>query len=625
VPPTPEDIVALYESRRKHYQPIHAAMIEVQSIYDGRMAINLPDVPDDIATSVPNLLAQGVDQMAARIASTSPQPWFSPDLPGNRPAERRADTARRVISGWWQEDRHGLKNKVRARRLVAYGMSPVSIRFDAKCYRPTWAVREPLETYPNPDETFGYRRPVDIIFAYRRTIGWLRGHGWGSQVDAISSNYGAVDDRDSLMLLLEYVDEEGTRLVLTGWRNDTSPEPGSWLAAPMWASSRRGTVLLADYPSGGVMTAFAPTRLTLNRPGGQFDTMTGMYYQQAKLMALEVMAVEKGVYPDTYLVSRPGEQARFIDGPHDGRSGLVNIVQGGDIKQVVDQPGYMTPQVIDRLERAQRVTSGLPSEFGGESGSNIRTGRRGDSVLSAVIDFPIAENQEVLAQSLVDEDKAAIALAKRYDGRAKRTIYVGTGNASRAVTYIADDVFVNDEHVVSYPVSGTDLNALTIGLGQRVGLGTLSKETAATIDPFISDPEGEHDRIVAEGLEQALMSGIQQQAAGGQIPPLVVAKIINLVRSDKMELPEALAKVAEDAAKEQAAQQAQQAQAGGPPPGPPTADQMAAPAAAQAMAGPQGAIPGANGDQQSLATLLSTLRTPGRTIIPGRNIPNGGM
>jgi hypothetical protein len=337
------------------------------------------------------------------------------------------------------------------------------------------------------------------------------------------------------------------------------------------------------------------------------------------------MAVEKGVYPDTYLVSRPGEQARFIDGPHDGRSGLVNIVQGGDIKQVVDQPGYMTPQVIDRLERAQRVTSGLPSEFGGESGSNIRTGRRGDSVLSAVIDFPIAENQEVLAQSLVDEDKAAIALAKRYDGRAKRTIYVGTGNASRAVTYIADDVFVNDEHVVSYPVSGTDLNALTIGLGQRVGLGTLSKETAATIDPFISDPEGEHDRIVAEGLEQALMSGIQQQAAGGQIPPLVVAKIINLVRSDKMELPEALAKVAEDAAKEQAAQQAQQAQAGGPPPGPPTADQMAAPAAAQAMAGPQGAIPGANGDQQSLATLLSTLRTPGRTIIPGRNIPNGGM
>jgi hypothetical protein len=276
-------------------------------------------------------------------------------------------------------------------------------------------------------------------------------------------------------------------------------------------------------------------------------------------MALEVLAVEKGIFPDTYIVSRPGEVGRFLDGPHDGRTGMVNIISGGDIREIQSQPGYLTNPTIDRLERAQRLTGGIPPEFGGESGSNIRTGRRGDAVLSAVIDYPVAEAQETFATSLAQEDRVAISLAKTYGGNKTRTIYVGTGNASRAVTYIAKKVFEEDEHVVSYPATGSDLNQLIIGIGQRVGLGIMSKETAAALDPYIDNPEMEKDKIIAEGLEQALMAGLQQQASTGSIPPLVLAKIMNLVRSDKMELAEALNKVTEDAMREQEREQEEMA------------------------------------------------------------------
>ena len=327
-----------------------------------------------------------------------------------------------------------------------------------------------------------------------------------------------------------------------------------------------------------------------------------MYYQQAKLMALETIAVEKGIFPDTYLVSRSGEVGRFLDGPHDGRTGMVNIIAGGDIKEVQSQPGYLTNPTIDRLERSQRLTAGIPAEFGGESGSNIRTGRRGDAVLSAVIDYPVAEAQETFAYALQEENEAAIELAKNWDGTNKRTIYVGTGNSARPVSYTANETFETKEHIVSYPASGADLNSLIIGIGQRVGLGIMSKETASTLDPYIDNPEFEHDTIIAEGLEQAIMSGLQQQAASGAIAPLVVAKVMKLVRSDKMELAEALNKVTEEALKEQQAEAEQ------------TPDSVSANATVQAMAGPQAeggpqaAVQGPNPSQQNLGSLLSTLR-----------------
>jgi hypothetical protein len=400
---------------------------------------------------------------------------------------------------------------------------------------------------------------------------------------------------DASILLIEYVDTYETHLVAAGYK---TPDPYAITELDMVGSQLRG-VTLERYPnmSGDVNPVVIPMRVTLDTAGGQFDNMIGMYYQQAKLMALEVIAVEKGIFPDTYLVSRPGEVGRFLDGPHDGRTGMVNIIAGGDIREVVSQPGYLTNPTIDRLERNQRVTAGIPAEFGGESSSNIRTGRRGDAVLSAVIDYPVAEAQQTFGYALQEENEAAIELAKQWDGNSKRTLFVGTGNAARPVTYVANETFETAEHVVSYPASGADLNSLIIGIGQRVGLGIMSKQTAATLDPYIDNPEVERDAIITEGLEQALMSGLQQQAAAGAIPPLVVAKIMKLVKDDKMELAEAMNKVTEEALKEQEEKQPE-----------PTTDSLTADATVQAMAGPQAAVQGPNPSQENLGSLLSTLR-----------------
>ena len=609
-----EEIVALYRQRTAFYAPLHNRMRIIQQIYNGTAEVPLPDMERNELPYAPNLLAQGVDQMAGRIASVIPSVTFATKN-SNRVETRRVQTASRVLTGWWQADRLPMKLKQRARHIIAYGMTPSVLRWDPKNHRPTWHVRHPLETFPSTDIIPGTVVPNDVIFAYRRSAGWLRNMGYGAQIIAVT---GKNDIHDAAsMLLLEYVDKDGTQLILSSY---SQADPVYGLAYDTNGTGMRG-VLLEFIPNPTEeMCCTVPMRITLDGASGQFDNMVGMYYMQSRLMALETIAVEKGIFPDTYLVSRPGEIGRFLDGPHDGRSGQVNIIAGGDIREIQSQPGYLTNPTIDRLERNQRVTAGIPAEFGGESSSNIRTGRRGDAVLSAVIDYPVAEAQETFAFALEEENEIAIALAKTYDGDTSRTIYVGTGNQTKAITYSANQIFPESEHVVSYPATGTDVNSLIIGLGQRVGLGIMSKRTAAILDPFIDNAESEHDQIIAEGLEQALVASIQQQAAQGAIPPLVLSKIMTLVKDDKMEIAEALNKVTEEAQKAQEAQQAEQA--------PQTPEGMAAPAAMQAMTGaPQSPIPGqaAMPGMASLGSLLSTLRTPTRTLVPERNVGKGGM
>ena len=617
---TVDQILSLYKQRVNFYGPIHSKMRMIQSIYNGTMAVPLPDMEQNMMPSTPNLLAAGVDQMAGRITSVIPAVNFSSIKPGIRQYDRQAQVASRVITGWWQEDRVPLKMKQRGRHLIAYGMSPVIIRWNYEKHLPTWQIRHPLETYPSTDIIPGQMTPTDCIFAYRRSAGWMRSKGYEDKLLALM---GRMDiPNDASILLIEYIDAEETHLIAAGYKNNESYDNSYELT--FGGDVLKGVTLERYENVGEECPVVVPMRLTLDTAAGQFDNMIGMYYQQAKLMALEVIAVEKGIFPDTYLISRPGEVGRYLDGPHDGRTGMVNIIAGGDIRDMQSQPGYLTNQTIDRLERNQRVTAGIPAEFGGESGSNIRTGRRGDAVLSAVIDYPVAEAQETFAYSLEEENEVAINLAKKWDGANQRTIFVGTGNAARPVTYIADKTFETEEHVVSYPASGTDINQLIIGIGQRVGLGIMSKRTAATLDPYIDNPEQEHDTIIAEGLEQALMSGLQQQAASGQIPPLVLSKIMELVRNDKMELAQALNKVTEDALKEQQAQQDEQAAGMSDPAMSP--DQASAGATVQAMAGPQqemSPIPGASSGQESLSGLLSTLRRPTQTVQPMRGVDRG--
>jgi hypothetical protein len=391
--------------------------------------------------------------------------------------------------------------------------------------------------------------------------------------------------------LVEYASGDETVLLACGERDPWTREQNAYGVIALRLEAVPNRI--------GYCPVIAAPRPGLDKAMGQFDGMIGMYYQQAMLTALELIAVKRGVFPDTWLVGRDANNPRIVR-EADGIRGITGILQNGDVKQLQDQPGYMTNQTIDRLERAQRLDAKIPAEFGGESGSNIRTGRRGDSVLSAVIDFPVQEAQRMFARAMQEENRLAIAVDRAYFGPVRKTVYVGWRTGRKAADeYVPNDLWVSDRHTVSYSYAGADANGLVIGMLQRVGAGTMSKRTSMSMDPMIEDPEKEHDHVIAERLEDALLASVSAQAQQGAIPPNDLAVIAKLVKDDKRELAEAVLE-AQRLAQERQAQQV-----------PATAPE-AQPGLAQPGAGAEAAIAAPTNSQSNLVQLMGALRLPQR-------------
>ena len=537
--PSVEEIVGMLEERKSLQSPLISNMAKLRDAYNGDIIVPLPEMDRDEQAAVANLISTGLDQSAMRVASVTPNLYFPPVKFGDKASENRAYKRRDATLGWWEANKMPLKMRRRARHLIGYASSPVVLRPDRKRGIARWELRSPLTTYAAPSADPDDITPLDCIFTFGRSYKWLKAN-YPDRVAMLNTN-GKEPAPHDIFEVVEYVDGEVTVMAVIGMKQDpyTNHVQGARVVELERVNNRTG-----------LCPAVVPGRITLDRPMGQFDGLVGMYQMQAKLMALEVIAVERGIFPDTYLISRPGETAKFVSGPFDGRTGMVNVVAGGDLREAGQSSNVASGNLIDRLERSMRITSGTPAEFGGESTTNVRTGKRGDSILSAVVDFPVQEAQEILAASLQEENKRAIAIAKTYFGEQRRSFYVS--QKAKHVDYVPNKDFETDENSVTYSYAGADANALVVGLGQRIGIGTMSKRTAQEIDPLVADPEREHDRVVQEQLEQALLASVQQQAQQGTIPPADLAQIMNIVLTDKASLAEAVEKVNKMAQERQA-------------------------------------------------------------------------
>ena len=539
-----EEIVELYHQRRLAAGPVHEQMRRVRDLANGDVVVPLNELDKNAKTNVANLLVQGLDQMSMRVASTMPSPYFPPAKEGSDRSKSYARVRRKAMLAMWDENKMKIKMRRRARHLLAYSTSAVSLRPNFRTLTPQWVVRNPLDTFAAPMDDPDQFVPDNCIFSYKTSAAWLL-RNYGDLV-ANQLRFGNVSG-DARYTMLEYSDAESIQLVVLG--AEDNPELSAAERAGMEA------IMLEAIPNRtGRPTAVIANRINLDKPRGQFDGVLGMYYTRARLQALTEIAIERGIFPEEYLVARTGENPEILQ-LADGKSGILGVVKGGDIQQLQLNPGYKTDTALDRLERQERLEGAIPAEFGGESATNIRTGRRGEAVLSATVDYRVQEAQTVFEQSLLEEDKIAIAMEQAYWGDTTKTFYLPSRTATKQEAYVPNKIWETDFHYVTYSAAGSDVNSLIIGLGQRLGVGMMSKESAREADPLISDPELEHDRIIAEGVEAALLSSIQQQAANpaGPYQPDDLAYLTMLVMEQDVSLYEAV-RLTDERARERQAQ-----------------------------------------------------------------------
>ena len=601
---TPEEIVTLKVERQTLQDPALDVMRQIRDANNGDMVIPVPEMERNERSSVANIINTGIEKTGMKIAAVTPNLWFPALEPGKRSSEKKAATRRRAALAWQERNRLGLKNRRRGRHLAGYGATAVILRpdWDLQCAR--WEVRDPLTAYPAPSADPDDLTPTDVIFGYQRSLAWLT-KNYPDETARLSRGKAGPNDRFDI---LEYTDADETVLIVVGKADDTPTWQGRVTTGSQIVELRRTP------NRTGMCLAVMPRRITLDRVMGQFDQLLGMQMMQGKLNALEYIAIKKSVFPDMFLVSRPNEEARFVAGPFEGSSGMYNIVAGGQPEPITWQPGVQTNTMIDRLERNQRVTGAVAPEMGGESATNVRTGKRGDAILAEVVDPVAQEAQEILAASMQEELRRAIAIDKAYWGSTKKSFYLTDKGKAATVDYVPNEIFETDYCSVTFPMAGTDTNGLIVGAGQRIGLGTLSKRGFMELDPLISDPEREMDRVVTEALDAALLSSVQSQAQSGALPLPDVARIRELVGTDQMSLVDAIQKAQSEAQNRQAT----------PTPNPAETQPGLAQPGMGAEAPPDASLvnpPSQNLD--NLSNLLGSLQRSGRPTRPSRPVVAG--
>lgn len=311
-----DDIVGLWKERQKAQSPLFARMRKVRDQYNASWVTPLDEIDREVQVSVANLLLQGIDQLARRVSSILPTPDYHPVRPGVEADEKRARIRTMATVGWWEANRMGLKLRTRARHLLAYATTGVIVLPSFRGLRgasnggPRWRVLDPLNTFPSPRNELDAIVPDDVIARVQHPVSWLA----AEHPEAL--RYVSRDaSPDTLLDVLLYASAEQISLVLVGQSRSSTG-----------AAVPHG-VMLENVPNrAGRPLAVVPNLLGLDMPRTSYESMVGLARQRARLDALTLLAIERGIYPEVWLVANPNEVPK-IEEEADGPLGIIGRVQ----------------------------------------------------------------------------------------------------------------------------------------------------------------------------------------------------------------------------------------------------------------------------------------------------------
>ena len=605
--PTKEYIQELYNARVNDSSYMQQVMREITDLYQGDIAVPLPELQADERPGIANLARAGIDQKAQRIASVFPEIKVSPTRP-TQGERKRAGERRRALYAFHEWNHSQRKTRRAARYLVAYASAPLRIGVDFKSQMPTFEVRSPLGAYPAPSGDPDQMVPEDCIFASRRSMGWLRKF----HPQAYSEIFKEGDTADTPLDLLEYCDANWVHLVVG--RRGTGDSSWDHEYAVLFGASHtvNAVASISIYPNRiGMTPVVIPGEITIGPKKSTYHQIIGMYQASAALDALSLVATRKGIMQEEWLVAHPGESSPEVVRAADPFEGIPGIVTGGQLENRSVDPQFAGRMAIGDKERAMRLTAGLPAELGGEASTNVRTGARADQLLSAVLDFPVHEAHQIFEESFEYVNEG---LARSDHGHFKdmpRVFQVDFQAERGELKYTPGELWKGPsgdlavKSKVSYFAAGLDAGDRIIALGQRLGMGTMSKDTVMRHDPLVDDVDGEKSKSTAEEIERAILTQVQTLASDPASPYSMDDYTLLLKQVRQGDTIDVAWDVVQEAIqkRQEAAAQAEQAGAGGLP-------------GAPLGAGPEapGEVPGAIAappqDLQNLSSLLTSARTP---------------
>lgn len=529
------EIAAEMASRRMTDSTLLRAMQDTKARFNGDVSVVLPDVSGEPTLPIltPHLIADVIETTAMRAASTTPGIQCPAIDPSSSRSRERAATRRRALYSTWDYSALSEMLLPRAyRHLVGYGTNCFAVVPDFLDGRARIEIRDPLSAYPSHRSPEDAREPLDVGFIYGRSPQWIMAnypesfdyfHGCISNLASKSGNLARATQRvmDSLWDVVEWIDENQISMGILGPRDEIEVTggrdfpTGDGFHLRTW-DNRAGTVPVA-----------IPRRVTLDRIEGQVSKLTGIVDMMGKLMALDVVAAEKAVFPDMVVLDDTGTpQLLNASGRwNDGRTGEANLVKARSVQMLNSSPGPLTHPVIDRLEGNYRLSSGMPGFAQGNNSNGLRTGNALSTMADISIDPRIQEAQRLMTRALKVVNSSVIAVEKGYFPNAKQVFFSGWPGDRGHVEYTPAKDFESGENTVDYSMPGADINQLTVAIGQAVGTGMISKKAGRQKLPLAESPEEDEKQIFAEQMQDVAIQAFSQQALSGQLPLIDYAEI----------------------------------------------------------------------------------------------------
>ncbi|MGL4297492.1 MAG: hypothetical protein ACRCW4_00265 [Candidatus Neomicrothrix subdominans] len=605
-----EDIHATVLRRRERNSPIIDEMIVVRDRYNGDYV--LPYLTDADAAGLPPLtpaiIADAIDNNGMLAGSTLPSITCPPVNPTKQTGVRSREYAKTragIIKGTLFESRFQLQMRRAYRHLFGYASFCMSVIPDMRYDKPRVHLRDPLTCYPDERAAEDFCDPENVAFVYGKSVDWIRS-AFPEARDFIQSE---ARGGDNMWEMVEWVDEHDVVVGILGPREKA--QYYTYSDSPLrWGKELR------RWPNrAGMVTAICPARVTLDRISSQLVKVTGITDLMARMMALDVLAREKSIFPDRFLLGRTGMTPQIVNGEwKDGRTGEMNVVLDAEkIGSMTFAPDPSSTQMVDRLERNARISGGLVPQMGGESYGALRTGRGMDALMGAAVDPRIQEMQEIMAAHLPRLNEAIFETYKGYWPTKKFTLLSGWNGTGRQVEFTPAEHIETSSSVVSYSIAGADAQGKTIILGQMFGTGAISLRTFREKHPWIDDPDEEAARVDEEKFERVAVESILQRAMGGMMAPIELADLEEARRTDPNGDIFTAIRAADQRARERQAQIA-------PEPGP---GQVTAPEAQPGLGGPTaqpapppglGASIGPTEEMQGLRELMNAVSATNRRV-----------
>lgn len=526
------EIVDLAAGRSVAQQPLITQMREMRDRYNGDVVYAWTAEMTggrDMPPLTPHLIGEGIDQMALRAASVLPSlyaPAVNPALEKGPRSPEYASIRRRAMAATFHESKFPLLARRFFRHLTGYALTSLMVEPDFTKGIPKIRVRNPLQTFPDPRASEDLDDPLDCVYIYGLSAAHARKLYPQLRVEA-GGPIPATTYDDQLWDFIEYVDADEIVTGLAGKRR-------FWEQNVLFDGSLESAIELSRVANRAErFPGIAMGRVTLDKISSSLAHVVGLVDWQAKLALLDVVASEKAIFPDLYIIGQNGRNPRLQDGRwHDGRSGKANIlldVEG--VGQLRSDPGQSGKMAIDRMERNARVGMGLVPQMGGETYGALRTGRAIDALGGFAVDPKVQELQETAQAWLPSLMGAVSACYTGYWGRKSFSMYSGYAADRGQVTFVPSrHLAESDAYVASYPIAGADAQQTNITLSQMLGTEAISLELFRELHPWIPDSGSEAAKLLEEKLERAAEQAILQGAVSGQLPLIYLARIAKHVR-----------------------------------------------------------------------------------------------